>query len=641
MGAPACLATRRWPGGALASGQGEPADPTQSAALEPGAGYPGAGDGAALAAMASEVSAGTGAKAGVSAGTSINLSLLGPDTGGQSGAGSDDTGSGGAERGPIGIYVPGTDGDDVIIGTEFDDHLSGGPGNDTIHGLGGDDLLDGGAGNDRLFGGAGNDKLLGGSGNDLLDGGSGDDWLDGGTGNDRLLGGSGSDRLDGGAGNDLLDGGLGDDRMSGGTGNDRMVVDHLHDLALENWRGPDGGGIDLLQIEQGFADSLPAGVGAVTFVFSNQLGAPLPSGAEAYRQQVGPEIEHVVLNGTADHDVLGDERNNQITGNEGDNTLQGGAGNDVLRGNGGDDRLLGGQGDDVLYGGAGDDLLLGGEGDDILHGGAGDDVLKGGHGADLLYGGAGNDAYQIGLSDSAVDTIFDHEGSNLIALEGVDGELIQTALVGQDLHVLAAHNTVAVFKDYLGHEGTLAGIDTGRGVFSVDDLMAPGAGRGQATGSASLGSAPVAAAGADLLAGYLGEVSLAGSSGADHLIGTSGPDWLSGLGGDDHLQGGAGNDLLEGGPGNNLLEGGSGDDRYLFKAGEAGFSTIRDVEGSNFAELQGFTGASLKGVVVGADLVVVASHAPVFKVESFVSNEKAFAGVQLDDTFIPTEDLLA
>jgi Ca2+-binding RTX toxin-like protein len=105
------------------------------------------------------------------------------------------------------------------------------------------------------------------------------------------------------------------------------------------------------------------------------------------------------------------------------------------------------------------------------------------------------------------------------------------------------------------------------------------------------------------------------------------------------LVGGAGNDILEGGRGNNLLEGGAGDDRYLFKAGDGGLSTIiRDSEGANVAELQGFAGAKLKGVVVGSNLVVVANNAPVFTFESFVGHEQAFAGVQLGDQFIATED---
>jgi hypothetical protein len=34
-------------------------------------------------------------------------------------------------------------------------------------------------------------------------------------------------------------------------------------------------------------------------------------------------------------------------------------------------------------------------------------------------------------------------------------------------------------------------------------------------------------------------------------------------------------------------------------------------------------------------------HAPIFKVENYVGNEASFAGVQADDTFVPSEDLLS
>ena len=97
--------------------------------------------------------------------------------------------------------------------------------------------------------------------------------------------------------------------------------------------------------------------------------------------------------------------------------------------------------------------------------------------------------------------------------------------------------------------------------------------------------------------------------------------------------------MLEGGAGSDLLEGGAGADRYLFKSSDAGLDTIRDAEGSNFAELKGVAGARLEGAVVGNDLYVVADHAPVFKVENFVGHEEAFTGVQADDGFVPTEDL--
>ena len=80
----------------------------------------------------------------------------------------------------------------------------------------------------------------------------------------------------------------------------------------------------------------------------------------------------------------------------------------------------------------------------------------------------------------------------------------------------------------------------------------------------------------------------------------------------------------------------------LFQAGDGGWNTvIRDGDGANVAELEGFAGAPVKGVVAGQKLVVVANFAPLFTFEDFVGNEQAFAGVQIGDQFIPTEDLLA
>ena len=575
------------------------------------------------------------------AGPQVNLSF-----GGMSAQtdlpGSDDGSAGsGGSGGTIGDHVGGTDGDDVIHGTDGNDHLSGGAGDDVIHGHGGDDVLDGGIGNDQLFGGAGNDHLLGGEGDDVLDGGPGDDLLDGGPGNDLLLGGAGRDVLLGGAGDDTLDGGTGADRMLGGAGNDHMIVDNLHDVALENARGPDGGGNDTLRIEDGFATTLNGalGTGEATFVFSGNFDQSLPADVSGHTQQVGLEIENLVLAGSADHDAIGDARDNRIEGNDGDNIIYGGGGSDVLIGGAGDDRLEGGSGDDVLQGGTGNDVLVGGAGKDILYGGDGDDILDGGLGADELYGQGGNDTFLLGLNDSAVNTIFDHEGTNQISLQGADGNLVQTAVVGDDLYLIVDYNPVAVVRGYLGNEGSLAGIDAGQGNLSVDELMRENGGAGPSlSSSTSLEDSP-SPPDDDLLGSWLTRPSLVGGSGSQTLRGTSEADWLSGQDGDDHLQGGGGRDVLEGGNGSDLLEGGPGDDRYLFRSGETGLDTIRDVEGSNIAELHGFAGARLQGVVVGRDLMVVADYAPLFKVENFVGNEAAFAGIQNGDTFTPTEQL--
>jgi Ca2+-binding RTX toxin-like protein len=429
--------------------------------------------------------------------------------------------------------------------------------------------------------------------------------------------------------------------MSGGAGNDLLIVDHLHDVALESGRGADRGGDDVLEIAGGFADHLPEGVGSATFVFSEGLGAKLPGGTSSYTQQVGLEIEHLVLKGDADHDVVGDSGANRITGNSGDNALFGGGGDDVLSGGAGRDLLVGGSGEDLLQGGGDADILKGGSSADRLYGGDGDDILAGGAGDDLLYGEAGSDQFLIGLNDGGVDWVSDHSGRNQLSIEDGAGHKVQTAVAGGDLYVVVNNKEVAVVDDYLGHEEAYAGIDTGDGVRSIDGLMAPNASAGPALGAGTVGSSLPGGGAADVLDAWLTRPSLQGGTGSDLLSGTSGADWLSGHAGDDHLRGGDGRDVLEGGAGRDVLEGGAHDDRYLFKAGDAGWDVIRDTEGANVAELHGFAGAKLKGIVAGGNLVVVANFAPVFTFENFVGHEQAFAGVQIGEQFVATEDLLA
>jgi Ca2+-binding RTX toxin-like protein len=585
-------------------------------------------------------SAALAAKAAVGGAINITVGGAGAPVDGLGLASSSSDAGADSSGGRIGSVINGTDGDDVIHGTPFDDRLFGGPGNDTIYGYEGDDLLDGGPGDDRLFGGPGNDQLLGGEGDDRAYGGTGDDLLFGGSGNDRLFGEEGRDRLDGGSGDDLLDGGPGADRMVGGSGDDLLIVDHLHDVALENRRGPDGGGDDVLEIGAGFADHLPDDVDSVTFVFSEGLGTALPSDAAAYRQQVGVDIEHVTLEGSADHDVIGDSSDNRLTGNTGDNLLHGGDGDDTLLGGGGDDELKGDSGHDLLRGGEGDDVLKGGSGKDELYGGADNDILDGGGGRDLLYGGAGDDNFMLGLNENAVDTVFDHEGHNRLTIEDGGGHRVQTAVGGDQLYVVVHNNVVGVVDGYPGNQDAFEGIDTGAGLYTIDELMAPGAGHGPALASASSAGGSALEPEPDLLDPYLTRPNLHGTAGADHLVGTSASDWLSGSAGNDHLLGSGGRDVLEGGAGSDVLEGGAGDDRYLVKTGQAGWDVIRDTEGSNVVELDGFAGAKLNGLLVGKDLVVVANNAPVFTYEDFASNPEAFGGVRVGDEVVSAEDLL-
>jgi Ca2+-binding RTX toxin-like protein len=528
---------------------------------------------------------------------------------------------------PLGTSLVGGSGDDILVGTDRRDHLEGGAGDDLIRGLGGDDWLDGGSGDDAVHGDAGDDTLLGGTGDDLLDGGADDDLLLGGDGDDSVLGGSGQDTLDGGAGNDSLNGGSGIDRLSGGAGNDVLGIDNSDDLALERSYGADGGGYDTLRVGEGFG-------GQTTFVFGDDLAAS-GEGTSSTRHQVHSEIENLVLMGSAGHDAIGDARDNSLVGNAGSNALYGAAGDDFLQAGAGDDLLDGGLGVDRLEGGAGRDMLNGGLGADDLYGGTGDDRLAGGLEADRLYGEAGDDIYVVGLNDHAVDTIFDHEGSNSLLLEGFTNQTVAATIVDGDLYLGVDDTPVAVVSDYVGHEDSFAGVDLGAGIVAIEDLLAAHAAGVPEPVLPELEPEPQG----DLLASYLSRPSLSGADTADQLNGTDGADWLQGLAGNDQLRAGDGADVLEGGVGQDLLQGGAGDDRYLFRAGESGLDTIRDAEGSNIAELHGFTGARLEGVVVGRDLYVVADYAPILKVENYVGNEASFAGVQVDDTIVATDEL--
>jgi Ca2+-binding RTX toxin-like protein len=634
-------------GGTVEAGSRDPMaiGPQEQLDLEDGAAEPAAVDPVAAAAPGSGAAQAAGAQlngataipdvavaapggAAIAAGggaITISLSAMGASPGDSLAL---EGGMGADQLAPLGAFHDGTSGDDILVGTDQRDTLLGGAGDDLIEGLGGADWLDGGSGDDVVLGGAGGDTLLGDVGDDLLDGGADDDLLLGGEGDDSLLGGAGTDELDGGSGDDSLNGGSGLDRLNGGSGDDILIVDDPNDLALEQSYGPGHGGLDTLQVAEGFS------AGPVTFVLGDDLYAAA-EGTASQQQRAHVEIENLVLTGSTGHDAIGDGRDNSLIGNAGSNVLIGAAGDDLLQGGGADDLLDGGLGVDRLEGGEGHDILSGGLGADDLYGGSGNDRLAGGLDADRLYGEAGDDVYVLGLNDHAIDTVFDHEGSNHIVLEGVTDQTVEAAIVDGDLYLVVDKNPMAIVSDYVGHEDSFAGVDLGGGVVAIADLLAAGAGAAQDTEPLAAEPEPPV----DLLASYLSQPSHVGAASADQLAGADGADWLQGLAGNDQLQGGAGTDVLEGGGGSDLLQGGAGDDRYLFRSGEAGLDTIRDAEGSNIAELDGFAGARLEGVVVGRDLIVVADYAPIFKVENYVGNEASFAGVQVDDTMVPTEEL--
>ncbi len=507
-------------------------------------------------------------------------------------------------------------------------------GRNIIVGTSGDDVLVGTEGHDKIIGLSGDDVIFGKAGDDLLHGNEGDDKINGGTGHDQLFGGSGNDFLEGGDDDDA-------DELNGGLGDDILVVDGQHDLALEH---EIDGGDDLQIVRDGYALEKGTAAEGTTFVFGDNIdaGNPLPDGAALDTQSMDPGIENLAFEGIVDYDAFADDFNNRLTGNDGDNLLYAGGGDDILAGGAGDDRLIGGEGRDDLSGGAGNDLLDGGEHDDVLRGGAGDDILIGGLGEDELYGEAGDDSYHLGLNDIAIDQVFDHEGANRLVLEGVGDEVIQASLLGDDLYVTADQTPVAMVSDYVGHEGSLAGIDFGQGLKTVESLLVDNPGLNEAIAEVAAKQAEIIANDPRFAHDDLTDPSIIGSDGGESLRGTAGDDWLSGLDGGDHLHGNEGDDILEGGGDRDHLRGGAGDDRYLFKASDEGSSDlIYDTEGHNLAELQGFGRSTPEAALIGNDLRISVDDDLLFTVKDYVGHEDAFVGVQAGQRFFETDDLLA
>jgi Ca2+-binding RTX toxin-like protein len=229
--------------------------------------------------------------------------------------------------------------------------------------------------------------------------------------NNVLLGNSASNTLIGGAGHDQLNGGLGSDVMIGGGGDDTYVVDRAGDVVTE-------------LAAQG-SDTVES---SITYI-------------------LGPNLEHLILTGSAHingtgnsaHNVLlGNSGNNILDAGSGDDTLDGGMGSDALFGGSGHDRLFGGLGDDSLHAGSGNDLLNGGEGIDRLDGGSGDDQLLGGAGNDQLIGGSGADQLIGGLGN---DMLVGNSGNDTYQFARGDG---QDTI--QDVDAFAGNQDRALFE---------------------------------------------------------------------------------------------------------------------------------------------------------------------------------------------------
>jgi Ca2+-binding RTX toxin-like protein len=268
---------------------------------------------------------------------------------------------------------------------------------------------------------------------------------------------------------------VGADTLYGGAGDDIYIYDGTADSFFEY----SGEGYDIIQTEVALSLTTLAAM---------------------------PNIEKVVLVGSANINLTGDGLANALTGNAGANVLSGLDGNDAILGLAGNDTLDGGNGADSMDGGTGDDSLSGGAGNDTLYGLDGNDTLNGGANMDKLYGGLGNDTYIVDLATDVIS---------------------EAANAGTDSVQSSATFTLSANLENLTLTGTAAINGTGN-------------------------------TGANIITG---------NSGINNIKGLAGNDTLDGLAGNDGLDGGAGLDRLIGGTGNDILVGGTESDTFVFATG--------------------------------------------------------------------------
>ncbi len=445
------------------------------------------------------------------------------------------------------------DGDANVVGNDQDNEITGNAGANSLDGGAGADTLRGGLGDDtylvddegdavieeagqeggydtviarRSYSlGAHVEKLIladpqaiVGKGNDLdnlLIGNQSDNILEGRDGNDTLMGGT--------TGFDTLRGGRGDDvyYLFGGT-----VIEHEDSV--------NGGGNDTI-------------ISSMTVHLEDF-----------------PDIENLILEGSAHINGFGNALDNVIIGNDGNNTLEGWEGDDSLFGGLGEDHLIGGEGNDTLDGGEEADQLDGGAGDDtyivdagdmvnegadeghdtvlagcdftlgsniedlILTGtgdfdGTGNDtdnVITGNDGHNTLDGRGGNDSLFGGLGD---DHLIGGEGND--TLDGGDDVDQLEGGLGDDTYVVDGSESIIEWADE-GNDTVIVALNMNYTIVGMEIENIVLADGGTATGN-----------------DY-----------ANRLMG--------GDNSDDKLDGGKGDDTLNGGQGGDTLIGGEGNDTY-------------------------------------------------------------------------------
>lgn len=225
--------------------------------------------------------------------------------------------------------------------------------------------------------------------------------------------------------------------------------------------------------------------------------------------------------------------------------VDGGSGNDIfnITTAGFYLRAIGGDGDDRFNFFANMPYRMEATRPNLIFGDDGNDTFYGnGHDVGRVWGGAGDDRF-YGLSW----TVSDGAG----AFGGP----------GDDLFRVAPANP-GFFS-----ERPDEGIDTVQVAFGASYVLPDNVENLQVLGFANLGSDGT-------LTGNAIANRMTGGDTGESLIGLDGDDRLYGKGADDTLDGGSGSDWLEGGMGRDELTGGAGLDRFIFRNGDFGGSSI-------------------------------------------------------------------
>jgi serralysin len=318
---------------------------------------------------------------------------------------------------------------------------------------------------------------------------------------------------------------------------------------------------------------------------------------------LSPNVENLVMQGSADLQGFGNASVNVIYGNTGNNLIDGGAGADLMIGGAGNDAYFvdniadsafesPNQGNDTVlasvnYGLAADveNLVMQGSADlqgygnnqaNVIYGNSGNNLINGAGGIDLMVGGAGNDTYFV---DDPSDSCFEspNQGNDAVFAScnyGLPADVETLVMQGSaDLQGYGNNQVNTLF----GNSGNnllngAGGADTmiggaGNDTYFVDntgDVITENPNEGTDAVFSSVSYTLPANVEALVLQGA-GNLSGTGNTLTNSLFGNSGDN------------------ILDGGAGADSLTGNAGNDTFVFHQGQAAGDTVNDFAGNGAA----------------------------------------------------------